>query len=88
MIVREQNYYLTKCSTVRRSAKKKRANKKVKASIQFQDQVQYATTRKRTTQEEVQISGKKNYERKPDEPDRDVSAFTELGEVSLFKNKN
>lgn len=66
-----------------RSAKKKR----VKASKQTVNDVQYTASATEKSQEAENVPAKKTDKKMQDKPYNDVLAFPETGKVSLFKKK-
>lgn len=72
--------------TVWRSAGKQE-KKNLKAGRQTGNDVQYPVSDTKKSQETVEVPSKITDEKMPDEPYKDVLAFAETGEASLFKNK-
>lgn len=66
---------------------KKQEKKKVKTDGHTRSEVQYAVSTKTTSQEAVETLIMKLYKKTPDKLYRDVVAFPNIGEVSLFKKK-
>lgn len=80
--------YLTKVGTVWKPVIKMKTKKKVKARKKIQDQIWLAAITQKINQEATQNSAKTNDVKKPGEPYKDVLAFSEAGEMSLFMNRN
>lgn len=62
--------------------------KQIKAGKQTEIEVQYPDGATEKTREAVEAPAKVTDKRIPDEPYKDIPAFTEKGKVSIFKNKN
>lgn len=67
---------MNKTDTVRKSVRKQE-EEKVKSGKQTRSDIEYPAS-----------AAKKTDQKTPDEPYKEVLAFSEIGEISLFMNKN
>lgn len=79
--------YASKVDTLQKHSGKQQ-KKKVKAGKRSRIKGQYPASADRKTQEAVEKPARRTDKKTPDKSCKDVLAFPDTGEVSLFKNKN